>query len=270
MLMVLVAAMLHAGWNTFVKSKSDKLVGSALVCFGAAIVGAPLLLFLSQPLPESIPYIIVSGIVHSVYFLFLGFAYRNADFSVVYPVMRGLIPIITTLAAAFWLNEWLGSYALTGVIILSVGILWLSINGFCEKGINGIGMVFALSNGFVIAGYSLIDGVGARLSANPVTYNLWVGIASALCFAPFVFWYRGWRLIDDIQTEWRFGLIGGGMALAGYGIVIWAMTKAPIGLVIALRETSIIIGLAFAALWGQVRRCVMQKNFWKRDQRSSI
>ncbi len=247
MTVVLAAAALHAGWNTLVKSRGDKLVASALVCFGAAIVGAPLLFFLAAPLPESIPYIIMSGIVHGFYFTFLGLAYQNADLSVVYPITRGTAPIMTTCVAALWIGEWLSPFAAAGVLVLSAGILWLSVDGLRRGGLRFDALMLALSNAFVVASYSLIDGMGGRLSGHPFSYNAWAGIAGAACFAPFLLWYRGREFFVEMRAGWRFGLLGGAMALTAYGIAIWAMTQAPIGMVAALRETSVIFGSVFAA-----------------------
>ncbi len=253
MLMVLTAAALHAGWNLAVKTRTDKVGAAALVAIGSAVAGIPLLLVSAAPTAESVPYIVVSGIVHAVYFSLLGLAYRHTDVSVAYPISRGSAPFVTSIGAALWLGEWLAPPAAIGIVLLSIGVLWLAVDSIRKGRVNLVGIAFALLNGFVIASYSLIDGIGGRLSGDVLSYNGWNAISTAAFLLPLVLLRRGTKLIGDIQAGWKFGLAGGAMSLTSYSIVVWAMTQGTIATAVALRETSIIFAAVFATLFLQER-----------------
>lgn len=244
---VLFAAALHAAWNTAIHSNTDKLTGTALVCFGATIVGLPQLAFLPPPQSESYAYIVASGFVHGIYFTVLWLAYKNSSFSIAYPIARGSVPLLTTIGAVIWLSEVLDIYSLVGIVVISAAIIWLSIDGISKGGVMWNGIVYALLNAVVIASYSLIDGAGVRLAGNAMSYNIWVSIANSAFFLPVVICVQGRDFAPRVVAGWKFGLLAGTMGLAGYGIVIWAMSHAPIGMVSALRETSVVFGALFAA-----------------------
>ena len=245
---VLFAAMLHAGWNTLVKSQADKLVATTLVAAGGGVIALPLLVV--APLPEmaSWPFLMASAVIHVGYFTLIGLLYRNADLSVAYPVTRGSAPLLATLIAALYLGEIPSLPALTGAVSLSVGILWLATDGIRRGGLDRRALTIALLNAGIIALYTVVDGTGGRLSGHSVSYNIWLEFLDGLLFVPAAFAVRGRSLIGPVVKGWSMGLLGGGAAFASYGIAIWAMTEAPIGLVAAVRETSVFFATIFGAV----------------------
>lgn len=247
---VLAAALLHAGWNALAKGRSgsDPLVGTMMPAIACGIVALPVLALAGLPSQESAIYVIVSGAVHVIYFLLVGLSYRYADYSAVYPLMRGSAPLITTLLSAAFLAEPMTATLLCGVLLLSVGVLGLGANALRKGGLNARGLYVALLNIGVIVGYTLLDGIGVRLSGNPAGYVAAMLALTAVMLLPVAIWLRLGTLAADVRAHWRFGLLGGTMAMISYGIALWAMTKAPIGAVAALRETSVLFGTAIAAI----------------------
>jgi drug/metabolite transporter (DMT)-like permease len=247
---VLGAAALNALWNSLVKSASDKFLSSAVValwCGVAAIVAA---LVLPRPASVAFPFIVASAIIHIVYFMLVGQLYRSADLSVAYPIRRGLAPLIAALIALATLGEAPGPIASLGVAALVAGVLAMGASGFAHGRINRPTILVALANSAVIAIYSVIDGQGARLSgagsAFAFAYNSWADALTALSYLPIILFLRGRAVVATFAQDWRRGLIGGLAAFFGYAIVVWAMTRAPIAAVAALRETSVV----FAAIIG--------------------
>jgi drug/metabolite transporter (DMT)-like permease len=193
-----------------------------------------------------------SSLIHIVYFILVGQLYRSADLSVAYPIMRGLAPLIAAVIALATLGEAPGPIASLGVAALVMGVLGMGASGFAHGRINRPTILVALANSAVIATYSVIDGQGARLSgagsAFAFAYNSWADALTALAYLPIILFLRGRSAVAAFTGDWRRGLIGGLAAFLGYASVIWAMTRAPIASVAALRETSVV----FAAVIGVV------------------
>jgi drug/metabolite transporter (DMT)-like permease len=248
---VLCAAMLHAGWNALAKgqSGSDPLVATMVLAMACGVVALPVLAIAGLPSAASTVYVIVSGAVHVVYFLLVGLSYRYADYSAVYPLMRGAAPLITTLMGAAFLAEPLTATLLCGVGLLSAGVLGLGANAMRSGGLNTRGLAVAAANIAVIVGYTLLDGVGVRLSGNAAGYVSAMLALTAVMLAPVTLWLRPASIVADLKAYWRIGLLGGTMAMLSYGVALWAMTRAPIGAVAALRETSVLFGTAIAAVF---------------------
>ena len=249
---VLGAAALHALWNSLVKSASDKFLSSAVVaiwCGGVALLAA---LVLPRPAGVAMPFILASAIIHIVYFILVGQLYRSADLSVAYPIMRGLAPLIAAVIALATLGEAPRPIASLGVAALVAGVLGMGASGLAHGRIDRPTVIVALANSAVIAVYSVIDGQGARLSgagaAFAFAYNSWADALTALAYLPIILCLRGRAAVAAFAQDWRLGLVGGGAAFLGYAIVIWAMTRAPIAAVAALRETSVV----FAGVIGVV------------------
>lgn len=247
---VLCAALFHASWNALAKGKSgsDPLVGTMVLAMACGAVALPVLAVAGLPSRESAVYVVVSGAVHVVYFLLVGLSYRHADYSAVYPLMRGSAPLITTLMGAAFLAEPLTATLLCGVLLLSAGVFGLGANAMRRGGLNGRGLAVAVANIAVIVGYTLLDGVGVRLSGNAAGYVTAMLALTAVMLAPIAFWLSPGAIFADVKTRWRIGLLGGTMAMLSYGIALWAMTRAPIGAVAALRETSVLFGTLIAAV----------------------
>ena len=249
---VLGAAALHALWNSLVKSASDKFLSSAVVAIWCGLVAVLAALILPRPASAAFPFIVASAIILIVYFMLVGQLYRNADLSVAYPIMRGLAPLIAAIIALVTLGEAPPPIASLGVALLVVGVLSMGASGLAHGRIDRTTVIVALANSAVIAIYSVIDGQGARLSgagsAFAVAYNSGADALTALGYLPIVLFLRGRAAVGAFVGDWRHGLLGGLAAFFGYAIVIWAMTRAPIAAVAALRETSVV----FAAIIGVV------------------
>jgi drug/metabolite transporter (DMT)-like permease len=246
MLLVLLGAMLHAGWNALVKSGADKLLDTGLVVAASAAIAALVLPFLPQPAMASWPMLVASGVIHLVYFSLVAAAYRAGDMSLAYPLMRGTPPLIVALLAGAMLGEQLGPFGWLGVLLVSGGILAMALRRQARA--HALAMALALANALVIASYTLVDGIGARRSGAPVAYTLWTFLLTALLFLPYVAWQRPGRLLAHLHGKWRIGLGAGACTVGSYALALWAMTQAPIAAVAALRETSILFGVALASL----------------------
>jgi len=243
---VLFAAALHATWNALVKGAGDKLLTTVLVAASASLIAAVVLPFLPQPAPASWPFIATSTVLQVGYFVLVARAYHAADMSQTYPLMRGTAPLLVALASTTWIGEPLSSAGWIGVAVICAGIL--SMMGGLPGRDSRAGVMLALMNAVVIAGYTLVDGVGVRLSGSPAAYTLWL---SLLTGPPLLLWAlltRSKVFRRYTVGNWHLGLIGGIGTLSSYGIALWAMTLAPVAVVAALRETSILFGAAISAL----------------------
>jgi drug/metabolite transporter (DMT)-like permease len=239
-------------WNSLVKSASDKFLSSAIVALWCGVAAVVAALVLPRPADAAFPFIIASALIHIVYFILVGQLYRTADLSVAYPIMRGLAPLIAAIIALVTLGEMPPPIASLGVLALVTGVLAMGASGLAHGRIDRPTVIVALANSAVIAIYSVIDGQGARLSgagsAFAFAYNSWADALTALAYLPIILFLRGRASVVAFAVDWRRGLVGGLAAFFGYAIVIWAMTRAPIAAVAALRETSVV----FAAIIGVV------------------
>jgi drug/metabolite transporter (DMT)-like permease len=247
---VLAAAAFHAGWNALLKLKLEPLTAISLISAACGIVVAPLAFFVDLPEMAAWPYIAMSLTIHVFYYLALAEAYRFGELSQVYPIARGTAPLITAVGAATWLGEPLGLLGWLGVVLLAVGIMALSL----RRGGPGIAVfqgrpvAFALLTALTIAAYTLVDGTGARIGPSPAPYIVWLFLLDGLMMAIFGLVRARAAFLSGLRDSWGVVLAGGALSTAAYAITLWAMTVAPIALVAALRETSVL----FAALIGIV------------------
>ena len=241
--LVLVAAAVHAGWNALIKGADDKMLSTGLVTVMAAGLAAGGLPFV--PLPETAlwPYILGSTLLQILYYALVAGAYRRADFSQAYPLMRGTAPLVVALVAHFGLGQPLPGWAWAGVGLLCGGII-ATAGG--RRGGPGTGM--ALLNAFVIAGYTLVDGMAVRRTGSPLAYTLWIFLLTGAALGTWTLARYRRRAVDYARRHWALGLSGGAGTLIAYGIAVWAMGQAPIALVAALRETSIVFAAGLAVL----------------------
>ncbi|MBI4922043.1 MAG: EamA family transporter [Devosia nanyangense] len=241
---VLFAAALHAGWNAVVKGASDTLLTAVLIAGFAAVIALCLLPFLPPMAAASWGYICISAVLQIVYYALVAGAYRISDMSRTYPLMRGMPPVLVAVASTVALGVTLSVTAWIGVGLISAGLLslLLATGGVSDPR----GMRLAALNALVIAAYTLVDGAGVRLSGAPATYVMWIFVANGV---PMALWALLWRPEVRIYAihNWAYGLVGAVGTLASYGLALWAMTEAPIPVVAALRETSILFGTAIAA-----------------------
>jgi drug/metabolite transporter (DMT)-like permease len=244
-LLVLLSALMHAGWNYLVKASPDRLLDTAGLALGGSLLAACLLPFVPLPAPASLPWLGLTILVHVGYFLALVETYRHADLSVAYPLMRGSAPVLVALAAPL-AGETLGPGLIAGVALVAAGITLPAWLGFRRGAVAKAGIGYALMNTVIIAAYTLIDGVGVRLSGSAASYTLWLFFLDAWGILAVAWWQRGDAVLAHLRHRWPQALAGAVLTVGSYGIVLWAMTVAPIPAVAALRETSVI----FAALLG--------------------
>lgn len=242
---VLFAALLHASWNALLKGGSDRLWAMTIMGLATSIACALLVPFLPTPHRASWPFLIGSATLHIGYNLFLIRAYRSGEFGSAYPIARGSSPVLVTLGAAAAAGETPPPSGIAGILLVSIGIISLAFRG---RRLPEAGIFYALGTGLFIAAYSVTDGIGGRLSGAPVAYTLWMCLFWGLTAIP-VYWLRrrDGRLWRGARATGLAGL-GGVVSLLAYGIVIFAMTRAPMGSVSALRETSVL----FAVLLGRL------------------
>jgi drug/metabolite transporter (DMT)-like permease len=249
MAIVLFGAALHAAWNAIVRASAQKFQNTVSIVLGAGFCVALFLPLLPLPAFASWPYLVASALIHVAYFTLLASAYRGAELSFAYPLMRGSAPALSALAAALLLNEapsW-GGWA--GILLISSGVIVLAGDSWRTATFRVAPALFALSNACVIAIYTLVDGQGARLSGNVWSYTGWLFLLTALLFLVIESVRSGRAVLRQVQSGWRTGLLGGACSLASYGLALWAMTQAPIALVAALRETSVIFAVVIAAVF---------------------
>jgi drug/metabolite transporter (DMT)-like permease len=245
---VLLAALMHAAWNAIVKSSPDKQLDTVLVTAGAAGVSVLSLFFLPLPAPQSWGYLAASALIHVAYFAFVAAAYRTGELSYVYPVMRGSAPLLTAIVAGILLAEPLGIGGWAGILLISAGILLLAANQWHRGKFDLPQTLFALGNAAVICLYTLVDGIGTRLSGSAFSYVGWMLAFNALLLAGVAVFRRPGALAAHARARWHLGLAGGLCTWASYAIALWAMTQAPLAMVAALRETSVIFGTVLAAV----------------------
>lgn len=245
-LLILFAATLHASWNVLIKSESESLKSTVLIIAGSAVIGLVFLPFVPLPLQPCWPYLGASVVIHIVYFTLLLLAYKKGDMSLVYPLMRGLPPVITAVAASILLSEALSVRGWLGIALVSGGALMLTADFRFSKRFRQAPVALALLNAIVIVIYTLVDAQGARLSGNAFSYTGWMLFLLALVFFLAIPLIEGHQVFYRMAKDWWKSLIGGACTFGSYGIALWAMTLAPVALVAALRETSILFGTVFS------------------------
>ena len=242
-LLVIFAAILHAIWNGMVKSFEDKVISVSAIVFGHVPMAIVVMLFLPLPTLESVPYIILSAIIHQGYQYNLISAYRLGDLTRVYPIARGTGPIIATLISITFLGLLISKFQILSIALICLGIIILGL--FSESLIkNNKAVFYSLATGFFIGLYSLADGHGARISLSPLSFLGWSFILNAMIFLFVLKSMNYSNVFSRVMKEAKFIFwVGGTMSYIVYGIVVWCFTKAPIPLVGALRESGIIFSI---------------------------
>ncbi|MEM7776853.1 MAG: DMT family transporter [Pseudomonadota bacterium] len=242
-LAVLLAALLHAAWNAMVKGGADKELSMAAVVLGHAPFAATVLLFVPAPDLASLPWLIGGIALHVGYQLFLLSSYRTGDLTQVYPLARGSAPLIVAAVSVFALGVPLGNMELAAIGIIAMGIVSLGLVRGQDGLRNPKATQLALGTGCFIAAYSLVDGLGARVAGTALGFYGWLAIGNAIVFAV-IMAVRSPGVLSRLRRDGlQLGLLGGGASFGAYALVIWAFTQAPIALVTALRETSIVFAL---------------------------
>ncbi len=246
---VLAAAGMHAAWNALIKMRGDRFASISLTSLGMSLAALPVIPFVEFPGATVWPFIVASLVIHVGYRLFLVMAYEAGDLAQTYPLARGAAPLMTTIGAIFLLAELPTPLAILGIMLLSAGTLLMSFRGGAGLGkLDRRAVGFALTTSIFVAAYTLTDGTGARLAATASSYAAWLFLCDGLVSIAIGFVYRGRGLLSVMKTEWHVGVLTGLLSAASYWIAMWAMTKAPIASVAALRETSILFAMLISVL----------------------
>lgn len=248
LLLVLAAAALHAGWNTAVKAAGSPALATARLCLGGLVIAVVALPFLPLPAPASWPFLAASVLVHVVYFALTAAAYARADLSIAYPMMRGGGVLVTALASPFVFADLLPPGGLAGILLVGLALSGLAFTGGRQAFRPG-GLAVVLANAAVIGIYSLLDGRGVRASESPLAYTILVFSLGGLGNLVLLALREGpGRLAPLLRPrELALGTAGACASVGSYALVLTAMTLAPVALVAALRETSLLFATAFAA-----------------------
>lgn len=242
---VLGAAFLHALWNALIKIGPSKV--GAMVVLSLAEIPIGLAVAATRPLPaaEVWPWVLAAGCTHFFYKFFLTYAYDRGDLSRVYPIARGAAPMIVAIVGAAFLADNVTGWEYAGIVTLGLGIAMMA-RGVFSQGEERRMLPFALGSAAATATYTMIDGLGARVSGDAVAYVAWVFVVDGTFFATGMMAMRGLSVLPRGWKPWSMGIFASAASYGAYAISIWAMTFAPIALVAALRETSIL----FAVLIG--------------------
>jgi drug/metabolite transporter (DMT)-like permease len=251
---VLAAGLMHATWNALVKSSDGgaPLLDTATIVAGSTLFALLALPWVPLPAAAAWPILAVSVCIHFAYYLTLAQAYRTGDLSFAYPLMRGTAPLLVTLLGALFLRELPPLQVTVGIVLISAGIVGIAFAARHHH--PRAAVAWALANAAIIAVYTLIDGAGARASGNALSYVAWMTFVEGVLFLAWIVARQRQVAVRYVALRWRRGMIGGFFSVAAYAIVLWAMTRAPVAAVSALRETSVL----FAAIIGAV---VLKERF---------
>ena len=256
--MVIAAAVLHAVWNALVKVDGDRLAIMAVMMVSQAVISVCVLPFVTFPSVDAWPYILTSVALHNAYYLFLIMAYRYGDLSHVYPIARGSAPLMVAALSVVFVGEILSRQSMLSVALITFGVMSLALT----RGASGIrepkAVLFALGTGMFIAGYTVVDGIGARLAGSAHGYTFWLFALDGLPLVALTIFIRKRAVLYHPRQFWVNGVSAGLASLVAYWIVIWAMTLAPFALVSALRETSVIFAVLFGIVFLKERLDVVR------------
>ena len=244
-LAVLAAAVTHAVWNAIAHGIKDQTLAFALIGVGGTAVSVPLVIVAALPRSSAWPYLLASVAIHVFYNLLLMQCYRLGEFSQVYPLARGVSPLVVTILAAVFVHEHLAPAQIGGVAVVSAGLAFLVFGG--RRPGRGA-FLAAVGTGLTIAAYTTVDGVGVRASASPVGYIGWLILLQSLCVPLFAAVRRRDVLLKQPRRILLSGLLAGALSVLAYGLVLWAQTKGALAPIAALRETSVIFGAIIGTL----------------------
>jgi len=251
MLAVLAAAMMHAGWNALIRGAPDKALYTVLLHLCSAVLAVPVLAVVGLPAWDCWPYAVASAVLHSVYIALLMRAYEGGQLAVSYVLMRGTAPLLVCLASGPLLGEplglagWLGVTGILGGIVLIASASGQPLSTVVRHPSGRAAML----NAVFIAAYTLVDGQGARASGNPLGYVLVLALVEPIAVLVVQLRRSPQALLTYARTHWPLGFLGATTASGAYATVLWAMTHAPIAVVAAMRESSVIFAVLIGSLW---------------------
>jgi len=255
-LLVLLAAVVHASWNAVVKASGDRVMTFAAIHATGTVLGVFAAFFVPLPEPQVWPYLIASMVIHNAYYVFLLLSYRLGDLSEVYPIARGSSPLLVALGAYAFAGEVPSMLGIGGIALVCLGIFSLTFSRGRPTRAGMKPMAAALTTGVLIASYTVVDGLGMRAGSTPWPYIVWLNLLEGIPFAVFAVATRARAVPDFLCANWRTVVIGGTLTIISYGIALYALTQGGMAHVSALRETSVL----FAALIGTI---LLKEGFGK-------
>lgn len=255
---VLFAAVTHACWNAIAHRITDKLVGFTLISGGGVLIGLALAPFVPLPAAGAWPYLALSAVLHMAYRALLMRSFRLGDFGQAYPIARGSAPLFVTVLAAVFADEYPGLWQGAGIVIACAGLSGVALWGLRGRRPDWPAIVAALATGVSIAAYTVVDGLGVRASGAPLGYVAWLLILEGFAVPLYALWRWRGSFLTKLRPQAPLGMLGAVLAVLGYGLVLWAQTRAALAPVAALRESSILVGAAigtflFKERFGAVR-----------------
>lgn len=245
---VLIAAFMHASWNAVIRSTLDRFASVLLLALSQGGFALLMLPFVALPAPEAWCFIAGAALLHTGYKLFLIRAYRHGELSQVYPIARGTAPLITVFAGALLFGERIGLQATLAVIAIGGGVMLLAGGrGVAPVPAKAVG--YALGTAAFTSAYTIADAAGARVAGDPIGFAMWMFVIDGAAMGFYALVARGPTILTDLRPALGPGLVAGALSLGSYGIVIWAFTQAPVALVAALRETSVLFAMLIAAVF---------------------
>ena len=246
---VLVAALLHASWNVLVKVNLDRFLALFLIHVLMGGVGIGMLIWSGLPIRASWPYALLSGFLHTGYNLLLARSYKYGEMSVVYPIARGAAPIVALILSLMFAGDLISPIEFAALAVLIAGLWLIALSRSAALGTDGRTVSFALATAVFIGVYTVVDGLGARASGDAFAYSGLIYFFDGFFLLIVGLGWRGTVIIQQVVPFFWRGLAGSIFSSLAYGLVIWAMTKAPIGMVAALRETSILFVLGMSTFF---------------------
>ncbi len=247
-LSVLAAALMHAGWNAFVRVGLDRFSSILLLSMTQSTLALLLLPFVAAPAPAAWPWVIASSVLHTGYKLFLIRAYQHGDLTQIYPLARGSAPPIVALGGVLLFGEPLKPTGWLAVGLIASGVALMALRGGAAGRLPTRALAYALATAGFVASYTLADGQGARIALSATAFAMWMFVGDGLCMLTYAVVTRGPKAPLAVLSEWRTGLPAGALSLGSYWIALWAFTRAPVALVAALRETSVLFAMLMGVL----------------------
>lgn len=245
--LVLLGAALHAGWNALVRASPTRVFDAVAVAIGAGVLALPWLALLPAPAPASWPQLAASVALHALYFTLVGLAYRGGTLGVAYPIMRGSPPLVIAGGAVLLFGEPLSVAGWLSVAGIVAGVFLLGTHGVRGKALTPRAAFVVAANVAVIVAYTLVDAAGVRASGSAAAYTGWMFLLTGAVLAAIIAMMPALRRSMPARPAWGRLAVGSACTLIAYGIALWAMTRAPVALVAALRETSILFAAAISA-----------------------
>jgi drug/metabolite transporter (DMT)-like permease len=246
---VLLSALLHAGWNAVLKVKGDRLLVMTLITNSSTLVALCIIPFVAPPTPATWPYLMISVALQGGYHVFLIQAYRHGDLGQVYPIARGVAPVLVLLPASFIAGDSLSLTSVVAVMLIAAGVGSLAFRNGKPLRDQRPAILYALGTASFIAAYTVADGLGVRAAGSPHGYMAWLFALGGIPLTIIALTRRRRAMVSLVREYWPAGLVGGTMSLAAYWLILWALTVAPMAQVAAIRETSVVFAAILAAMF---------------------